>query len=101
MARDQDKKSVIFIQFRSISRCRLCLVAAAPVYGWQQAHNRSNVNVTYMRDKPFNARLRRDLELITEELLINSMRYGATQHETVTIIAWLDATHVWDAKTHR
>ncbi|MCB1715565.1 MAG: hypothetical protein KDK04_09735 [Candidatus Competibacteraceae bacterium] len=54
-----------------------------------------------MRDKPFNARLRRDLELITEELLINSMRYGATQHETVTIIAWLDATHVWDAKTHR
>ena len=73
MARDQDKKSVIFIQFRSSGRCRLCLVAAAPVYGWQQAHNRSNVNVTYMRDKPFNARLRRDLELITEEWIPEGM----------------------------
>ena len=48
----------------------------------------------FMRDKSFSAKLCHDLELIIEELLVNSLQHGFESARGITISAWSDSSYI-------
>ena len=65
---------------------RGCAGALSQVHDWLQ---------DFMRDQSFGTKLCHDLTLITEELLMNSVRHGVVKAKQVTIHVWLDGAEVW------
>jgi len=49
----------------------------------------------FLRDKSLSTKLCHDLELITEELLVNSLQHGLESTRGITLKAWIDRNYIY------